>query len=88
MELEIIFVSAGFGLFVLGSILFFLPRRGMFRWSIEARKNLIERYRSKGDERMAQGLTREITALETRTQIYSNICMGIGALLLAVSFFF
>ncbi len=88
MELEIIFVSAGLGLFVLGSLLFFLPRRRMFRWSIEARKVLIERYRSKGDDRMAQGLTKEIAALETQPHIYSKLCMGIGALLLAVSFLF
>ena len=86
MELEIIFVCTGLGLFIIGSVAFFLPRRKMLHFAIESREKLIKRYMNKGDEKMALGISREIAALEVSPPLYSKVFIGIGVLLLAASY--
>ena len=88
MILKIILVCTGLALFTMGSFAFFLPRRKMLHWAIEAREQLIERYKNMGDEKMALGLSREIAALEVPPPFYSKVFIGIGALLLIASYLF
>ncbi len=86
--METAFIGAGFLQLVIGSLAFFLPHKRMVRWAIESREKLMERYMTRGDEKMVLGLSREIAAVEATSPLYSKICIGIGALLLATALLF
>ena len=88
MDLESLVVSAGFGLLMMGSVIYFLPRRKMCHWAIEAREKIMQRYLNQGEEKMALGISREIAALQTPSSPYPMLCLGLGILLLCVAFFF
>jgi len=87
-EFQSLVVAAGFGLVILGSVLLFLPRRGMFYWAIQSREELKERYLNRGDEKMALGISREIEALQPRSSRYSMVCFVLGILLMSSAFLF
>ena len=85
-ETEIVVGGFGFGLLLLGGILWFFRRAGWVRWAIESRKALIEECRRAGEEQRAQRLGAEIQVFEVRLPAYSRILLVAGLALLAVSF--
>ena len=78
---------AGIGLMGLGVILWTLGYWPMVRWSVEARKLLIQEAENGGDFGRAERIRRETEVIEKRVPFYGKVIVAIGAVLFLCPFF-